>query len=165
MIERNKAESAQDSKATVAQIYATLVRLLAAREQSQSELRRKLIEKGYCAQVVEEQLLQAINDNIQSNQRFAEMSLRVAVAKGQGQNKLKQKLQQHAIDSELVNQVINNDEVDWFQHALEVKVKKFGEEIEPDWQKRQKQQRFLYNRGFTFEQINHAVSYNPALDA
>jgi len=93
------------------------------------------------------------------------MSLRVAFNKGHGPNRLKQKLQQHEIDSTFVSKLVSCDEYDWFDLAYSVKTKKFGESIESDWQKRQKQQRFLLGRGFTFDQINFAVSYNPALDA
>lgn len=164
-MDTNNRQSKSTSEVSAAQIYAALVRLLAAREQSQAELRRKLLEKDYSAEMINKQLQQAVEDNIQSDERFAEMSLRVAVTKRHGPNKLKQKLQQHDIDSELINNVVCSEVIDWFQHAYEVKTKKFGETVETDWHQRQKQQRFLFNRGFTFEQINHAVSYNPALDA
>ena len=148
-----------------AQVYAYLVRLLAAREQSQAELRRKLLEKGCTSEAIENTLKEAVETNIQSDQRFAEMSLRVAFNKGHGPNRLKQKLQQHESDSTFVSKLVSCDEYDWFDLAYSVKTKKFGESIESDWQKRQKQQRFLLGRGFTFDQINFAVSYNPALDA
>ena len=157
---KNHQSSAENSDA---EIYQTLVRLLAAREHSRNELERKLSQRGFAASDIARQLDDVAKNGIQSDQRYAEMALRSAVAKGHGLNRLTQQLSQHNIDVSMATDVDEHATIDWFELALNVKIKKFGEEIESDWQKRQKQQRFLLNRGFSFEQINYAVSHDPSL--
>lgn len=165
MEQGNRTNLMQKSDNGEVQVYAALIRMLASREQSHAELSRKLLEKGFAVEAVANQLTQARQTNIQSDRRFAEMSMRVAFSKGHGPNRLRQKMQQHEIDNAIVIALIDSEEYDWYDLAYSVKTRKFGESIESDWQRRQKQQRFLLGRGFTFEQINFAVSHNPALGA
>ncbi|MBT0584885.1 regulatory protein RecX [Alteromonas oceanisediminis] len=147
------------------QIFAALIRLQAMREHSSHELLRKLTQKGFSHKAVQEQIEGLTEQGLQSDQRYAEMAVRVGVSKGHGPQRIRQQMSQQKLSNTLISQAFEQNEIDWFTLAYEVKCKKFGEDIELDWHKKQKQQRFLLNRGFDFEQINHAIQYNPVLDA
>ena len=47
-------------------------------------------------------------------------------------------------------------EVDWFDLAREVRVRKFGVESPLEYKEKSKQMRFLQSRGFSMEQISAA---------
>jgi regulatory protein len=56
-------------------------------------------------------------------------------------------------------------EIDWWQLAYQVKEKKFGDLVEKDWKQKQRQHRFLLNRGFNIDQINYAIALQASTDA
>ena len=64
MTDVNQFKLPPSSDMSDAQVYAYLVRLLAAREQSQAELRRKLLEKGCTSEAIENTLKEAVETNI-----------------------------------------------------------------------------------------------------
>ena len=47
--------------------------------------------------------------------------------------------------------------LDWFELAVKVFDKKYVNKPAKDFKDQQKQQRFLYYRGFTHEQIHYAI--------
>ena len=57
-----------------------------------------------------------------------------------------------------INAVIPTLEIDWFALAIAARHKRFGEQRPDDFKERAKQQRFLYYRGFTHEQINESFN-------
>jgi len=52
---------------------------------------------------------------------------------------------------------LESDSIDWLSLAEDVRIKKFGETIPGDYQKKAKQSRFLYSRGFGSELINQLL--------
>ena len=146
-------------------ITQSLMRLLAMREHSQKELYRKLGQKDYATELVEKAINSLAEQDLQSDQRYVEMMIRSAHAKGHGPNRLWQSLQQNGIDRELYDQCMTGTDIDWWQLAYQVKEKKFGDAVEQDWKQKQRQQRFLLNRGFNIDQINYAIAFQASTDA
>lgn len=142
-------------------ITHTITHLLSRREHSRKELLSKLQRKGLPPSLCEEQIEKFVDNNIQSDTRFAESLIRGRVAKGQGENRVRQELREHNIDDSAVASAMAEIDPDWFELARQVKIKKFGEHSEQDWQKKQKQIRFLQYRGFTHEQIQYAMEKTP----
>ena len=142
----------------IALIREAAITLLARREHSQSELLRKLEEKGFsselCAQVVQQ--LQA--EGYQSQRRFVEMWIKNRVAKYYGENKIRSELAQHQISTSMITEMLSESDVDWFELCLQSYEKKFGKNADFDWSVRQKQKRHLWHRGFTEEQILYVLS-------
>ena len=92
----------------------------------------------------------------QSYQRVAEMVLSSQIRKGKGPNRIKQALKHKQLDSNLILEDIQD--VDWFEQAYQLKVKKFGIQIEKDPKQKAKQIRFLQYRGFDMNVIMKAIS-------
>ena len=140
------------------QIKETALNMLARREHSQFELKQKLIAR-YKENVIEIEsaLFTLIEDNYQSDQRFCESFIRYRQRNGYGKMRILSELKLKGVSPELINQEFNAADIDWFELALSLKVKKFGELVSKDYKTRSKQYRYLQYRGFTSEQINYAI--------
>jgi regulatory protein len=128
--------------------------LLARREHSVAELRRKLLNKGYSEQAVDEQLRRLEQENLLSDQRFAEAYVNFRSKKGFGPMRIQQELKQKGIDVALAEQYLDNNDY-WRNIAKEVREKRFGTILPKDYKDIAKQMRFLQYRGFSNEQLRH----------
>jgi len=130
--------------------------LLTRRDYSKAELITKLnlyaINPDEVANLVEELAQQ----NYQSDQRVAELTLASQIRKGKGLQRIKQALKAKQLDAELITEELQ--EVDWLDQAYQLKVKKFGEEVETDPKIKAKQVRFLQYRGFDMGVIMKAIA-------
>ena len=151
---RRRAEVRTDSgertrsAAGAEQARDSAIRLLARREHSRRELRRKLTARGHTDPEVEETLDVLATDGLQSDARFAESFARMGVDRGHGPLKIRAGLQERGIKEELIDSVIDEDEGCWHGRAQAASVKRFG--VAPpadraDWGRRA---RFLNGRGF-----------------
>ena len=69
-----------------------------------------------------------------------------------------QATQQKGVATEIVEDVLESMEVDWFELCAELKQKKFGDDDPADEKEWSRQVRFLQQRGFTPEQIFACVN-------
>jgi regulatory protein len=97
------------------------------------------------------------DEGLQSDERFTESFIQHRINKGQGPIKILQELRQRGIDSNLIENVLESESIDWLSVAEQVRVKKYGESIPGDYQKKAKQSRFLYSRGFNSDVINQLL--------
>ncbi|MBP59682.1 MULTISPECIES: regulatory protein RecX [Idiomarina] len=134
-------------------------RLLAMREQSRTELKRKLIQKQWPADMVKRVVDELDNEGWQSDERFAASFIREKVGQKQGRLKiLAQVTQQKGVSAQIAESVLDSMEVDWFELCAELKQKKFGDDQPADEKEWSRQVRFLQQRGFTPEQIFACVN-------
>lgn len=134
-------------------------RLLAMREQSRTELKRKLIQKQWPEDMVECLLNELSKKGWQSDERFAGSFIREKIGQKQGRLKITaQATQQKGVAIDIVEDVLESMEVDWFELCAELKLKKFGEDDPVDEKEWKRQVRFLQQRGFTPEQIFACVN-------
>ena len=136
---------------------AGAMRLLAAREHSQHELRRKLAQKGHEVADIEEAIEQLGAQNLQSDERFVESFVNSYRERGKGPKRIRLELQQHQLTAELIETYLNERDEIWKASAVQVKLKKFGDEPANDYPQQMKQAKFLEYRGFTHEQISAAL--------
>jgi regulatory protein len=94
------------------------------------------------------------SEGLQSDERFAESFVHHRIGMGQGPIKIQQELRQRGVDQALIDNALTAESFDWLSLANEVRLKKFGDSIPDDYQKKAKQLRFLYSRGFNTELIN-----------
>lgn len=139
-------------------IRFSAMNLLARREHSWHELSMKL-EKRYPdkTEIIEEELSRLNQQGLQSDQRFCEAYIRSSIAKYHGPKRLQQNLKLKGVSEELIDQALHNAEVDWFELAKALQIKKYGGQLASDVKEKAKQQRFLQYRGFSFEQIRYAM--------
>jgi len=138
-------------------VLAGAMRLLAAREHSQFELRRKLGNKGHEAQDIEQALEQLAGQNLQSDERFVESFVNSYRERGKGPKRIRLELSQHQLPGELIDSYLDERDEVWKESAVQVKLKKFGDGAPADYPQQMKQAKFLEYRGFTHEQISAAL--------
>ena len=137
-------------------IVDLITRMLSRREHAYQEVLHKLQQKdqhySQCIPILDEFKLA----DIQSDTRYASMRVRSGAAKGQGPERIRRECQQWQVDSNAIESAMAENDIDWFELAKQVRVKKFGETLPADQKLKFKQIRFLQYRGFNAEQINYA---------
>lgn len=132
------------------------LKLLARREHSARELRRKLAARGIGDDEAAAAVEHAIAENWQSDARYAEMLVRTRVAGGYGPVRIEAELEVAGVPPEQVRAALDQAAVDWHELALEVHAKKFGRPPRTSAE-RAKQYRYLQGRGFDGGQISAAL--------
>ncbi len=131
----------------VSAIEQGALRLLASREHTRLELRRKL------ARHHDERQIDPVLDDLErrrllSDARFAENYVSQRSRRGYGPLRLRAELTDRGVDHSLAARYIDNGAVDWSVLLLEVAVRKFGDDPAPDRQALARRGRFLQQRGF-----------------
>jgi len=132
--------------------------MLARREHSVFELTRKLQQKDFSSELIDEVIERLVADNLLSDERFAEAYLRMRSARGFGLQRIRLEMKERGVTSELVSAAIEQSDIDWFALASDVRERKFGEHYPDEFALRAKQMKFLQYRGFSHAQINAAVT-------
>jgi len=133
--------------------------MLSGREYLRSQLATKLENKFDNSPLIPAVLDQLAAENLQSDHRFIEAFIRSRISRGQGCTRIRLDLKSRGADSTLVNQLLDEAEVDWFELAKTTAQQKFGDNCQVDAKEKAKRIRFLQYRGFSFDQINYALDY------
>jgi regulatory protein len=137
------------------------LRLLARREHSALELRRKLLQRGYSPELIESALSGLAAEGLLSEARYAGEWVRSRIARGQGPAKIRAELRHQGLADEQIRQALAAAEADWGRLAAEVRRKRFGAALPASLAERARQTRFLETRGFTADQIRQALGGIP----
>lgn len=135
--------------------------LLARREHSQLELRRKLTSGGHPAPLAAAVAAELAALDLQSEARFVAGYIRSAVARGQGPLKMRAGLLRRGVAAEQVDAALADRE-DWLELARQALVKRFGQEppgTVADWARRA---RFLAGRGFPSDVVATLLDATPS---
>jgi regulatory protein len=132
-------------------------RMLAGREHSVLEMTRKLQQKAFSADIVDEVIAGLVQANVLSDTRFADVYVRMRSSRGHGPTRIRMELQERGVDAETIDSAFEENAIDWAALAVEVRQRKFGEALPQDFAGQAKQMRFLQYRGFTQAHINAAV--------
>ena len=133
----------------MAALHNAAIALLAKREYSRKELEMKLLRRNPTPQDLQTVLDALIENNYQSDDRFAEVFIRQRIATGKGPYAIKQQLALKGIDRDLIAQKLSEADVNWFDAAEDVYLKKYRGEAVVDQKDRAKRQRFMLSRGFS----------------
>lgn len=125
------------------------IRLLARREHSRAELRRKLAARGHAAEAVEAALAELATADLQSDARFVECYVRSAVARGYGEGKVRAGLCARGIDERALASGLDLSEAQWRCRAATAVCKRFGPMPPDSIAEENKRLRFLAGRGFS----------------
>ena len=132
--------------------------VLTRKEYSKLDLIEKLTLYAENREEVLELVEELARENYQSDQRVAEMVVRSQIRRGKGPNRIKLALNAKKIDKSLAQSDIQ--EIDWYQQAYQLKVKKYGLDVATDPKLKAKQIRFLQYRGFEMDAIMKAIRRN-----
>ena len=134
------------------------IRLLSRREQSRSELIRRLISRDIGNECAEHLLDQLAEQDWQSDQRFCENLFETRRNKGYGPIRIRAELEQHRIDPGLIDEVTAQSADEWLERLEQLYRKKYREPVIDSAKERAKRSRFLNQRGFSSEQIQKLFS-------
>ena len=135
---------------------------LARREYGQTELIRKLADKGFDRDVAEHAVTQLTADGLQSDQRFADSFAQSRINQGKGPVRIRLDLGQRGIPDSIIEMSLEEADPDWYALAREQRVKKFGEAAPSDFKEKARQRRFLQYRGFEQDHIQTAFGPESA---
>ena len=131
---------------------------LARREHGRVELQAKLTNFGFDAGIAEDAVSELVADGLQSDSRFVEAFVRSRISQGKGPTRIRADLREKGVDDSFVSDGLQEAEQDWYELALDVRLKKFGPERPADFKEKARQMRFLQSRGFDPDHIQAAVS-------
>lgn len=128
---------------------------LARREHSCRELKDKLLRRGIASPVAESVVERLRNENLVSDERYAEAYVRSRVRKRFGPLRVRAELRQRGVDDALVEVAMEVHASSWQELADEWAVGRASGPLD------RKQQARIYrsgtNRGFTHEQMMQAL--------
>jgi len=142
-----------------ADALAAAMDLLAARDHSRRELRRKLARRVSDNAVVEHVLADLEQQGLISDRRFAETYVDQRCRKGFGPLRIRAELAERGIDSGVVADCLDVDESVWCELLADVARRKFGSEPVADRREIAKRGRFLEQRGFPVGLIRQYLSH------
>ncbi len=131
---------------------------LARREYGRLELQAKLKNAGFDTEIARVAVDQLAAENLQCDRRFIEGFLQSRINKGKGPVRVRIELEDRRVESGLVAEILSQCDEDWIAMARQVRAKKFGPELPPDFREKARQMRFLQQRGFESGQIQSAVT-------
>jgi regulatory protein len=139
--------------------YNFAIYLLSKREYSQFELQQRFLQKGYSPKDIKLILELLVEQNLQSDQRFAEQYIRSRKNKGFGKRRIAFELEQKRINHNLIQALLAEPEEVWQAHIFRVWKKKFSGEKPETLSEKARQTRFLQYRGFSNSQIQWLWQY------
>lgn len=150
-----RSENADGSDEKSTEIAA--VRLLARREHSTVELKRKLEGKGHDRDAVVRVVDKLSSRKMVCDERFAASFVSHHGRRGQGPVRIRAELRQQGASDDVIAAALSQSELDWAAIAAEVRQRKFGQNPPSTRGERAKQVRFLQYRGFRADQIRAAM--------
>jgi regulatory protein len=137
------------------------VRLLAAREHSRGELRRKLLARGFHRDDVERLLSDLVGRGLLSDARFVEAYVAERVRRGYGPLRVRAELRERGVEEILIDQGLEPFRDAWTDALSRAHDKKFGPLPPTDRMEFGRRARFLQYRGFTAEQVCRVLNFDP----
>ena len=139
------------------------IRILAMRDHSEQELRRKLTAPvmgktgpepiDAPPEEVEKVIAWCIENRYLDDSRFVQQFIAGRSRKGYGPARIRQELAQKGITRDVIEQAMYECETDWSQLAYEQVTRKYGEPLPTAFADKVKIQRFLLYRGYLMEDI------------
>ena len=99
------------------------------REHSALELTQKLSTKGYTIEEIEPALAQLVQNNYQSDERFADAFVLMRTNQGKGSVLISRQLKQKGIED------FDLSAIDFFELAKSVRLRKYGEQLPKNYQR------------------------------
>jgi regulatory protein len=133
------------------------IRLLADREHTRLELRRKLLARDHDPGVVEDVLRSLEKQGLLSDERFTEQYINVLKRKGFGPLRMRALLRERGINDTMIHAWVDNREDEWRHVMIQSARRKFGDNKGGDYKEKTKIARYLEYRGFPESMIRDYV--------
>lgn len=144
-------------QATLSDVRLAAMNMLAMREHSVGELVEKLGRKFSDSTLITQVLAVLVEQNLQSDERFAEAFITMRQRQGKGSVLIRMELRDRGIAIPLINSLVDEADVCWSLLAQEVRNKRFHQ-LPTDGREKARQMRFLHSRGFASRHIQAAFA-------
>ena len=138
-------------------IRFSAMNLLARREHTQKELIQKLKRRFPDTVLLEIEIQRLSDENLQSDERFAENYVRYRSELGFGLMRIRQDMRQRGLSDTEISQALEAAAVDWAALSEQVFRKKYGEQASRDIKEKAKRMRFMQYRGFSSDEYQHLL--------
>ncbi len=132
---------------------------LARREHTRKELCQKLKRRFPDTTLLETEIQRLTDENLQSDERFAENFVCYRSGLGFGLLHIQQDMRQRGLTDCEIALAIERADVDWSALAAEVFQKKFGEQPTVDMKEKARRARFMQYRGFASDEYRHLLQW------
>ena len=143
---------------TSQELYDHAVSLLARRDYASGELARTLSKMTENREKIDKALSRLVECGYLDVNRLITHMIDKHVRKKHGPARIKQEIRQKGFSPELVEQMLEKVDVDWYAMARELKVSKFGDAVASEAKEKNKQIRYLQYKGFSMDMIFEALS-------
>ena len=143
-----------DPKKMLEKIRRHALYLLARRDHTRQELWQKLSRKDYPKPDIDSVLTRLEEAELINSARFAENYTHYRRRKGYGPKRIIMELQAKGVDEAVIAEHVEITDNAWFAELSTIWHKQFKGRLPADQKNYGRQMRFLYNRGFTQDQIN-----------
>jgi len=149
--------NAAETEFSAADIRVAAMNLLARREHSLGELRQKLQRRFDAPAMLETQLQKLVEENLQSDDRFAESFARQRAGRGYGPARVRQAMREKNLSDIAIARAFESAELDWWALAENAFRKKFGEPGRVELKEKARRIRFMQYRGFSADHYEHLL--------
>ncbi len=125
-----------------------------------AEITNKLAQAGYDADAVDRAVGWLLEHDLVSDQRFAESFVRKRISRGYGPRRIAMELKQKGVARNISSALLEGQGNNWFDVASRAYGKRFGSTPCVSLKEKSRRVRYLENRGFYSEQIQHALAEN-----
>ncbi|WP_342323844.1 recombination regulator RecX [Kosakonia sp. BYX6] len=150
-------------RSAVARLRDRAMRILAMRDHSEKEFRRKLTapvmskngleEIDVTPEEIDQVVEWCLEHNFLDDARFVRQFIASRARKGYGPARIRQELNQKGIGRDISESAMRECDIDWVANAREQALRKYGEPLPTEFAAKVKVQRFLLYRGFMQEDI------------
>ncbi|MFP2420733.1 recombination regulator RecX [Pseudescherichia vulneris] len=150
-------------RSAYARLLDRAIRILAMRDHSEKELRRKLVAPVLTKngpepidappEDVDKVVAWCQESHYLDDVRFTRQFIASRSRKGYGPARIRQELNQKGISRTDIEQAMYDCDIDWMALARDQALRKYGEPLPTAFAEKVKVQRFLLNRGYLMEDI------------
>jgi regulatory protein len=131
--------------------------MLARREHSAFEIRRKLQQKDLAAAEIEEAIGRLQQEGLLSDARYAESYINMRKGKGYGPLRIALELKERGVAESDYREYLLADDMDWWSVLKAAYAKKYGDTRSTDYREKARRMRYLQYRGFALDMIHELV--------
>jgi regulatory protein len=161
-----KPELTEEQACDLNHAFNYAVTLLARRDYSTKELKKKLADRGYT-----EHAFEVVVDDLEStgkvnDERYGQNVVAYRSRRGHGPARIRNVLQRSGLARSAIDEAVKGDDApDFLALARATRARKFGPNLPTDQKTRAKQARFLQYRGFSTDHIRAVLNGDPELDS
>ena len=131
----------------------TSVGLLARREHSILEISRKLQQRGFEQEEIDQAIATLQANNLLSEERFTESYITMRKHRGYGPLRIEQELKQRGVDDAMIAEFLDKSNQQWRVIMARQYSKKYGDEPAAEYAEKVKRARYLQARGFPLDWV------------